>query len=169
MQERQEMQNSSAGWVVFGPPEHLCDSKAESPEQLDNAIIERRLLDAGLQAIHDAKNARLVSTSLLPKRLPQLARLPYAAVCMEARHAGGDFFDFFDRCSGSFGLVIGDVCGTGTASALVRAAVLASLRTLCWVGVDDFERTIAVLNRLLFDSTPQAMYSTLFLADCDEE
>ena len=54
------------------------------------------------------------------------------------------------------------------ASALVRANLQASLRTVCKLGVDDFEQSLALVNRLLFESTPEAMYATLFFAEYDE-
>jgi len=125
-------------------------------------------LSAGRQAIHELEDVRRVSEKLFPRHLPQLANLAYAGVCLEARQAGGDFYDFFDRGPHRLGFVVGDVSGKGMASALVRATLQASLRTLCSLGIQDLAESLAVVNRLLFDSTPEAMYATLFLADYDE-
>jgi phosphoserine phosphatase RsbU/P len=124
--------------------------------------------DAGQQAIRELEDIRQVSARLFPSKLPQLASLAYAGVCVEARQAGGDFYDFFDRGPRRLGFVVGDVSGKGMASAMVRATLQASLRTLCSVGIQDLDTSLALVNRLLFDSTPEAMYATLFFADYDE-
>jgi serine phosphatase RsbU (regulator of sigma subunit) len=125
-------------------------------------------LDAGQQAVRELEDVRRVSARLFPHNLPQLASLAYAGVCVEARHAGGDFYDFFDRGPHRLGFVVGDVSGKGMASAMVRATVQGSLRTLCSLGIEDLNQSLALVNRVLFDSTPEAMYATLFLAEYDE-
>ncbi len=125
-------------------------------------------LDAGQRAVRELEDIRRVSARLFPRKLPQLANLAYAGVCVEARHAGGDFYDFFDRGPHRLGFVVGDVSGKGMASAMVRATVQGSLRTLCSVGIQDLDQSLALVNRVLFESTPEAMYATLFLADYDE-
>ena len=124
--------------------------------------------DAGLQALRELEEIRRVSARLFPQNLPHLESLSYGGICIEARCAGGDFYDFFDRGQHRLGFVVGDVSGKGMASALVRATAQATLRTLCATGVEDFEQSLALLNRLLFDSTPEAMYTTLFFAEYDE-
>ena len=128
-----------------------------------------QLLMAGRQALHEREDVRRVSARLFPRNLPQLTSLAYAAVCVEAHDAGGDFYDFFDRGQHRIGFAIGDVSGRGMASALVRAALQASLRTACTLGGDDFQESLALVNRLLFERTPEPMYATLFFAGYDEE
>lgn len=134
----------------------------------DSKAADVQLLNAGRLALRELEDVRRVSARLFPRALPQLSSLAYAAVCIEARDAGGDFYDFFDRGAHRLGFAIGDVSGKGMASALVRATLQASLRTVCMMGVDDFERSLALVNRLLFESTPEPMYATLFFADYDE-
>src|SRR5208283_3167241 len=144
--------------------ELTSDSEGGPGQKLTNA----HWLNAGRQAIHEMEDIRRVSARLFPRNLPQLASLAYAAVCVEARQAGGDFYDFFDRGPHRLSFVVGDVSGKGMASALVRATLQASLRTLGSVGVQDLEQSLAIVNRLLFESTPEAMYATLFFANYDE-
>jgi serine phosphatase RsbU (regulator of sigma subunit) len=132
-------------------------------------VADAQSLSVGRQAIHEREDVRRVSARMFPRNLPQLASLVYAAVCVEARDAGGDFYDFFDRGAHRLGFAIGDVAGKGMASALVRATLQASLRTACTLGGDDFQESLALVNRLLFESTPEPMYATLFFADYDEE
>jgi serine phosphatase RsbU (regulator of sigma subunit) len=116
----------------------------------------------------ELEDVKRVSASLFPRSLPQFAGLEYAGVCVEARQAGGDYYDFFDRGPHRLGLAVGDVSGKGIASAIVRASLQASLRTLSATGSPDPGQTLALVNRLLFESSPEEMYATLFVAEYDE-
>jgi serine phosphatase RsbU (regulator of sigma subunit) len=120
------------------------------------------------QAVRDLEDVKRVSASLFPRNLPQIGGVEYAAVCMEARQAGGDYYDFFDRGPHRLGFAIGDVSGKGIASAIVRSTLQASLRTLSTIGCTHLGQTLAVVNRLLLESAPEEMYATLFLAEYDE-
>jgi phosphoserine phosphatase RsbU/P len=120
------------------------------------------------KAIQDLEDVRQVSARLFPQNLPQLASIAYAGVCVEANVAGGDFYDFFDCGPYRLGLAVGDVSGNGVASALLRATLQASLRTLRMTGLNDFEGQLTLANRLLLSSAPDAMYASLFFAEYDE-
>jgi serine phosphatase RsbU (regulator of sigma subunit) len=128
----------------------------------------RPWLNADWKAIQDLEDVRQVSARLFPQNLPQLASVAYAGVCIEANLAGGDFYDFFERGPHRLGLAVGDVSGNGVASALLRATLQASLRTLRLTGLHDFEGQLTLANRLLHSSAPDAMYASLFLAEYDE-
>ena len=160
----------TTGWAVVEMPTMLPEREmtrdwGSSP---DAKLADEQFLNAGRQAIQELEDIRQVSSRLFPRTLPLLAGLAYAAVCAEARQAGGDFYDFFDRGQHRLGFAIGDVSGKGIASALVRATLQASLRTLSSVGIQELDQSLALVNRLLFESTPDAMYATLFFADYDE-
>ncbi len=156
-------------WAIAGP-EMLPAIELYHDSQIrpDQKSADTLLFAAGGRGIQEMEEVRRVSARLFPRNLPQLASLTYAAVCVEARHAGGDFYDFFDRGAHRLGFAIGDVSGKGMASALVRATLQASLRTVSKLGVDDFEQSLELVNHLLFESTPEPMYATLFLAEYDE-
>ena len=168
--ERSVTWAQTPGWTVVDIPELVpAMMLANDSGNAEYAKLADVLLcNAGRQAIHELEDVRRVSEKLFPRHLPPLANLAYAGVCLEAGHAGGDFYDFFDRGPHRLSFVVGDVSGKGMASALVRATLQASLRTLYSVGVQDLAQSLAMVNRLLFDSTPEAMYATLFLADYDE-
>src|SRR5271157_2171465 len=167
--ERSDAWAHTPAWAVVEMPQMLLERELinDSESSPDQKLVDA-YLNAGQQAIQELADIRRVSAGLFPRHLPQLASLAYAGVCVEARHAGGDFYDFFDRGSHRLGFVVGDVSGKGMASALVRATLQASLRTLCSIGVQDLNRSLALVNRLLFDSTPEAMYATLFFGEYDE-
>jgi sigma-B regulation protein RsbU (phosphoserine phosphatase) len=128
----------------------------------------RPWLRAGRQAIQDLEDVRRVNACLFPRELPQLAGIAYAGVCIEANFAGGDFYDFFDCGRHRLGLAVGDVSGKGVASALLRATLQAGLRAMRLTGLTDFENQLTLANRLLLESAPEAMYSSLFFAEYDE-
>lgn len=74
--------------------------------------------------------------SALPSRLPRIPGLDLAAWFQPAGPdllVGGDFYDAIDLGHGSWGLIIGDVCGKGAAAAVVTAAVLNQVRALAEV------------------------------------
>lgn len=75
--------------------------------------------------------ARTLQESLLPPRLPDIPGLQVAA-----RHVAGgagaevlgDFYDVFPSVRGSWGMVVGDVCGKGVAAAKSTALARYTLR-----------------------------------------
>jgi len=170
MQTSQDITSRQPGWVVFEMPRARQEPGPTGgfERSISEELIGAQLMSAGQQAIQDLEDLRLVSAHLFPQNLPQLAGIGYAGVCIEARQAGGDFYDFFHRGQHRLGLAIGDVSGKGVASALLRAALQASLRTADWMGVYDFERSLTLANRLLLESAPEAMYASLFFAEYDE-
>ncbi len=171
MYEMSDTWAHAPAWAIVEIPQMLREGDLTSDSQGSpgQKLPDAQLVNARRQAIHELGEIRRVSARLFPRNLPQLASLAYAAVCVEARDAGGDFYDFFDRGPHRLGFVVGDVSGKGMASALVRATLQASLRTLCSVGVQDLDQSLALVNRLLLESTPEAMYATLFFADYDEK
>ena len=156
------------GWVIFEMPEVLRTVDLADENRVAAKFAGAQLLNAGRQAIQDLEDVRRVSAGLFPRNLPRLASIAYAGVCIEASVAGGDFYDFFDRGPHRLGLAVGDVSGKGMAAALLRATLQASLRTLGSMGVDDFQLSLTLANRLLLESAPEAMYASLFFAEYDE-
>lgn len=81
-------------------------------DQLDAAYHE---VDRELQAVAN------IQRSLLPAELPQIPTLRLAAHYQTSRRAGGDYYDFFPLSHGRWGILIADVSGHGTPSAVVMA------------------------------------------------
>src|SRR5258708_23656115 len=75
--------------------------------------------------------ARHVQSRLFPQTHPDLSTLEYSAVCIQARHVGGDYYDFLELGRDQLGLVVGDVCGKGVAAALLMANLQAHLPNQC--------------------------------------
>jgi sigma-B regulation protein RsbU (phosphoserine phosphatase) len=75
--------------------------------------------------------ARTLQESLLPSRLPMIPGLEVAAQYVAGGRRGevlGDFYDVFPSVPGSWGMVVGDVCGKGVPAAKSTALARYTLR-----------------------------------------
>jgi len=78
-----------------------------------------------------AELARTLQESLLPPRLPKIPGLQIAARYVAGGTGAevlGDFYDVFPSVRGSWGLVVGDVCGKGVPAAKSTALARYTLR-----------------------------------------
>jgi hypothetical protein len=79
----QETSVQTSAWPVVLAARHAFPSAAPT-QALHNASGSLLLSDVD-RAIRELEDLRLVSASLFPKKLPELATLAYAGVCVEAR------------------------------------------------------------------------------------
>jgi phosphoserine phosphatase RsbU/P len=129
------------------------------------------------RAAHELEIAKRAQAGLFPQILPPVRTLDYAGTCFQARHIGGDYYDFLDLGRERLGLVIGDISGKGTAAALLMANLQAHLRNLSstyWnrpftpFAFDQPERLLRTLNRLFCENTSDSNFATLFFAEYDD-
>lgn len=114
--------------------------------------------------------AREVQARLFPQTSPALRTLDYAGVCIQARHVGGDYYDFLSFGPDRFGLLIGDISGKGIAAALLMANLQANLRSQLAMAREQPEAFLRTVNETFYDNTVDSAYSTIFFAEyCDEE
>ncbi len=114
--------------------------------------------------------AREVQSRLFPQTTPPLRTLDYAGVCVQARHVGGDYYDFLSFGPDRFGLLIGDISGKGIAAALLMANLQANLRSQLAMARDQPEQFLRSVNATFYDNTVDSAYSTMFFAEyCDVE
>lgn len=122
--------------------------------------------------------ARHVQSRLFPQTQPALSTLEYAAVCIQARHVGGDYYDFLDLGRDQLGLVVGDVCGKGVAAALLMANLQAHLRNQCATYssrpyvpfvLEQPQRFLLSVNRLFYENTADSAFATLFFAEYNDK
>jgi PAS domain S-box-containing protein len=109
--------------------------RSYGPDDLD---LAEELARRAAQAIDNARLyrdrdtiARTLQQSLLPPELPEVPGIELAALYLPAgdgNEVGGDFYDVFDNGDGSWGLVIGDVCGKGPLAASVMGLARYTLR-----------------------------------------
>jgi serine phosphatase RsbU (regulator of sigma subunit)/catechol 2,3-dioxygenase-like lactoylglutathione lyase family enzyme len=135
-------------------------------ERQRRAISEK--LEAERRAAQELEIAKQVQAKLFPQILPRLKTLDYAGICIQARHVGGDYYDFLDLGRDRLALVVGDIAGKGIAAALLMANLQANLRSQIAIALKAPKRFLASVNRMLFANTTPSAYATLFFAEYDD-
>jgi serine phosphatase RsbU (regulator of sigma subunit) len=125
-------------------------------------------IDAERRAAQEIEIAKQVQARLFPQTLPPLNTLEYAGVCLQARHVGGDYYDFLPLGHQRLGLLIGDISGKGIAAALLMANLQANLRSQFAIAREQPQLFLQSVNRLFFENTTDAAYATVFFADYDD-
>ncbi len=111
--------------------------------------------------------ARRIQEGLLPRHAPTIPGFDIAGVCHPTAATGGDFYDFVSIPGDTLGIVIGDVCGHGFASALVTMETRRLLRALLHWSSDLGEILSAVNQALNEHPESSRKFVTLFLASLD--
>jgi serine phosphatase RsbU (regulator of sigma subunit) len=142
-------------------------------DEINRGIEAKRRADAARleterRLAQELEIAKQVQNKLFPQTFPALATLDYAGVCIQAREVGGDYYDFLDLGRERLGLVVGDIAGKGIAAALLMANLQANLRSQCAVALDRPERSLGLVNRLLYENSIESAYATLFFAEYDD-
>lgn len=137
---------------------------------IENSIICEEMVGAArtreqLAAIQkELDTARAIQHSLLPRVFPPFpdrADFDIHAQMTAARSVGGDFFDFFLIDKNHLGIVVGDVSGKGTPSALYMAVTHTHVRSVALRGAAP-EDCMGEVNRLLLKDNPSSMFATCF-------
>jgi serine phosphatase RsbU (regulator of sigma subunit) len=147
-------------FMLIGFDQMTREIEARRRALLDQMEAERR-------AAEELEIAKQVQARLFPQRLPSVPGLDYAGVCMQARSVGGDYYDFLDLGKERVALVVGDIAGKGIAAALLMANLQANLRSQCVNAVENPEKVLNSVNRLLYENTDANAYATLFFAEID--
>jgi serine phosphatase RsbU (regulator of sigma subunit)/predicted enzyme related to lactoylglutathione lyase len=149
-------------FALIGFDEVTRDIEAQRRALADKLEAERR-------AEQELAIAKQVQARLFPQLLPPLATLDYAGTCIQARHVGGDYYDFLDLGHERVALVVADISGKGIAAALLMANLQANLRSQSALAADQPERLLCSVNQLFYDNTADISYATLFFADYDDK
>jgi serine phosphatase RsbU (regulator of sigma subunit)/predicted enzyme related to lactoylglutathione lyase len=131
-------------------------------------ILALEKLESERRSAQELEIARQVQARLFPQTFPSLKTLDYAGVCIQARHVGGDYYDFLSLGHERLGLVIGDIAGKGIAAALLMANLQANLRSQFTLARDEPELFLQSVNRLFYQNTTDSAYATVFFADYDD-
>jgi sigma-B regulation protein RsbU (phosphoserine phosphatase) len=86
-----------------------------------NLVLSEELQRAFTALDHELQVVADIQRSLLPAQLPSIPTLDLAAFYQPSRRAGGDYYDFFPRPEGQWGILIADVSGHGTPAAVLMA------------------------------------------------
>ena len=137
----------------------------EIEQQRQNATDR---IESERRAAQELEIAKQVQARLFPQCQPKLNTLDYAGLCIQARHVGGDYYDFLALGNERLGLVIGDIAGKGIAAALLMANLQANLRSQFTLAREQPLRFLQSVNRLFYENTIDSAYATVFFADYDD-
>lgn len=138
---------------------------------LENIMLAERMAERlGVEraAAREIEIARQVQFRLFPQKQPPLRTIDYAGGCVQARHVGGDYYDFVDLGAGLVGFVVADISGKGIAAALLMANLQANLRGQ-YATAGDLSRLLKSVNKLFYDNTNDNQYATLFFGEYSDE
>jgi len=129
---------------------------------IKNALLYRDSLSKSILE-EELAMARRIQRQFLPRSLPRTSRLDLAGLNVQSREVGGDYYDLMDAGDGQHLVVIADVAGKGVPAALLASMVQASIRTQAQDRKPVGEM-MRLLNRLVYDATPEDRFATCFLA-----
>ncbi len=141
------------------------DEMSREIESQRRAAEER--LEAERRAALELEIAKQVQARLFPQSLPLMKTLDYAGVCIQARHVGGDYYDFLCLGPERIGLIVGDIAGKGIAGALLMANLQANLRSQFNLARDEHKAFLQSVNRLFYENSVDSAYATVFFAEYD--
>ena len=131
-------------------------------------LLATQKVESERRTAQELEIAKQVQARLFPQTLPPLKTLDYAGTCIQARHVGGDYYDFLALGHQRLGLVIGDIAGKGIAAALLMANLQANLRSQFALARDEPQLFLQSVNRLFYQNTTDSAYATVFFADYDD-
>jgi len=115
---------------------------------------------------HELASAGHMQRTILPRSLPEDARVRFAATYQTSRHAGGDYYDVIQIDRDRFALVVIDVSGHGARAAIVMAMMRAVIHTSpC--GMTDPACVLQHLNRHFEFLWDTSMFATAIVAVLD--
>jgi serine phosphatase RsbU (regulator of sigma subunit) len=126
-------------------------------ESLEKSILEEELAVA-----------RRIQRQFLPETLPRMRSFGLAALNVQTKQVGGDYYDLVPLGDGHYLVVIADVAGKGVPAALLASMVQASIRTQA-DQTKPVREIMRRLNRLVHEATPADRFATCFLARLDSE
>jgi phosphoserine phosphatase RsbU/P len=143
--------------------EALC---AHIASAVENARAFRRERDQRERMEKEAREARFIQESLLPKISPLVPGMALEALSVPAGEVGGDWYDYIDLGDDRWGIVLADVSGKGMAAALLMSATRGVLRSLARAHQSP-ATVLSKLNCVLRDDFPAGRYVTMIYAVLD--
>jgi phosphoserine phosphatase RsbU/P len=100
--------------------------------RIESSLNKKRVADlnaALLQSLsREMAIAQKIQLGFLPESLPQLPGWPLSALCVPAKHVGGDFYDALVLPDGRLAFTVADVCDKGVGAALYMALFRSLMR-----------------------------------------
>lgn len=137
--------------------------------QSAHVLEHARLLQKEQQLLkleEEYRMAKEIQLNILPKQIPEISGYDIFALNIPAREVGGDYYDFIKIPGNKIALCLGDITGKGLPAAMLMANLQATLRgqALTQKNLSD---NIKNSNLLLFNSTAENRFATLFYCELD--
>jgi sigma-B regulation protein RsbU (phosphoserine phosphatase) len=142
----------------------------EYVQHLVKELVQKERLERELEI------AKEVQERLFPNRIPKMASMEVAGICLPARTVSGDYYDFLPLGDHELGLALGDICGKGISAALLMANLQATLRSNVMnakrsQGQDGEKEVSGVVERVnsqIYSYTAANKFATFFYALYDD-
>jgi len=133
-----------------------------------NLVIQKELDALNAQFAEQLQEIAAIQQSLLPSVTPTVSGIEIATSYLTSKHAGGDYFDFFEMDGNRFGVIIADVAGHGAGAATV-VAILQALLHSAYAGDIDPAATLDRVSRELVRKKIENNFVTAFYGVFDEQ
>jgi len=144
--------------TAFGTNAAIAIDSAFLVEQ----FVEKRRIEKQIEI------ARSIQVSLLPKELPDLPNVQFAAQLQPCDKVSGDYYDVFETPDGKLILVIADVTHHGIGPALIMSETRAFIRAFA-ATMEEPSAILTETNRVLSHDMTEGRFVTCFLARLDPE
>jgi phosphoserine phosphatase RsbU/P len=112
----------------------------------------------------DFAQARAIQQTLLPREMPDVARLDLSGIWQPARTMGGDYYDLLKLGESELAVCIGDVAGKGMPAALLMSGLQAAVRASASSSPRDLCERV---RRVVVSSLTGGRFVTFFYATVD--
>jgi sigma-B regulation protein RsbU (phosphoserine phosphatase) len=158
--------NKKEGKKFFDDDQRLLAIIAtQSAQVVENARLYERE-QALVRMQEEVRLASKIQLELLPKDSPSIPGYEIAGRSIPAQTVGGDYFDFIAMDNKRLAICLGDVSGKGLPASLLMANLQATLRGQALLN-DAPKECLQRSNRLLFQSTSDEKFATLFYGILD--
>lgn len=159
------------GAIGFGHKNRILSSSSTVPSEMMDAASSIALVMEyyRLRVLHEEELARAwdIQKRLLPLNVPTHKNLDISVRFRPARTVSGDFYEFLWLSNGKMGVAIGDVAGKGLPAAMVMGNVISMLRRKMLLRSSGLSELMSELCALVYDSSPPAVFATMFYAVID--
>ena len=151
-------------WIL--DPSRAHDTRAQN---VALRLAHRAGLALDNARLHEQQShiAQVLQDALRPRSLPEIGGFEIASRFLaaggDAYEVGGDFYDAFDSGSGTWTVVIGDVCGKGPEAAALTAVARSTIRTASAVESTP-SAVLRTLDELIAQDRAEVRFCTAALA-----
>ncbi|MCC6550816.1 MAG: SpoIIE family protein phosphatase [Ignavibacteriaceae bacterium] len=175
-----QVQGESRGYMVLGPRINKSDYSEKDREFIYsvgglaiNALENKRLFKEALEKQkmeEELQIAKEIQKNLLPKFLPQIPEIEFAADSIPSKQIGGDYYDILQTGDSLYTVAVGDVSGKGVPAALLMANLQAFLKVTAKQNL-PIEEATGLINNLITENTSDGRFITFFwlILDADEK